>query len=363
MKAFYQPSVVAEMAARLAANHPALPVDRLVAEVVADFPALELLGRARRIAQGLRDHLPPSFPDALEILLASMGPEDAQGGMDGMSGFRHLPFLNFVGLYGLEHPDLALDALERMTCHFSAEFDIRPFILTHPDITIPRLRQWAHHPDWRVRRVASEGSRPRLPWGVRLKPFVLDPTAGLEIIEPLRGDPHPVVRRSVANHLNDVAKDHPERVVACLGRWLQEPNPHARWIAGHALRTLIKQGHPQALALMGFGGLQAPRCLSFRVEPERIVLGEDVTLAVELRCLEDAKLSIDYALYHRRLKGSLARKVFKWTVREVRAGQVLRLEKRHPMRRITTRKYYPGMHRLELLVNGVAVGEGGFELT
>lgn len=267
-----------------------------------------------------------------------------------------------MGMYGLHHPEIALDALERMTCYFSAEFDIRPFLVNHPGMTLSRMRQWSHHQDWRLRRLASEGSRPRLPWGMRLNSFIRDPTPCLEIIEPLHADPHPVVRRSVANHLNDVSKDHSAVAVATARRWLDNGDQGTRWIVGHALRTLVKQGHADALTLLGFSGEEPPEAVAFVITPSQVVLEESVTFTATLRCREAATLSMDYALHHQRQNGSLSRKVFKLSRRRVASGEEIRLEKTHPMRRITTRRYYPGLHRIEVLINGKAICGGTFEL-
>ncbi len=362
LKEIFQRPLVEEMARRVLANHSDLDAATLVEEIVADFPQLELMARARRMAVALRIHLPAPVPEAVAILLVSMGGDDGSGGVEGYAGFRHLPFLNFVGMYGLDHPVVALDALERMTRYFSAEFDIRPFILHHPALTLPRMQVWARDADWRLRRLASEGSRPRLPWGVRLTPFIRDPSPCLEIIEPLHADPHPAVRRSVANHLNDVAKDHPRVAVATARRWLENGENGTRWIVRHALRTLVKQGNPEALALLGFSGSESPDTLAFTITPQRVMMGEAVTFVAELRCREEALLSIDYAVHHQKKNGSLVPKVFKLSRKQVTSNEVIRIEKSHAMRPITTRRYYPGLHRIEVLVNGKAVCGGTFEL-
>ncbi|MEO5366372.1 MAG: DNA alkylation repair protein [Magnetococcus sp. WYHC-3] len=362
LKEIYHRPLVETLAGEVAANHPGFDAQTFVAEVVADFPRLELMARSRRIAEGLRAHLPEAFPDAVAILLNSMGEDDGSGGVEGYGGFRHLPFLNFVGTYGMEHPDIALDALERMTRYFSAEFDVRPYILNHPQRTLPRLHAWARHEDWRLRRLASEGSRPRLPWGLRLKPCIDDPTPCLGILEHLHADPHPVVRRSVANHLNDVAKDHPARVVTTARRWLEHGNENTHWIVGHGLRTLIKKGHPEALTLMGFSGAQPPDVIAFTITPRQVTLGNIVTFSATLHCRESATLCIDYAVHHRRQNGTLSPKVFKLARRRVGTDEEILLEKKHPMRLVTTRRYYPGLHRIDLLVNGTVVCTGTFEL-
>lgn len=362
LKEIFNRSLVTEMALRVTANHPEFKANVFIEAVVADLTNLELLARSQRIAEELRIHLPASFSNAISILLNSMGEDDGRGGVEGMDGFRHLPFLNFVGLYGLDHPEIALNALESMTLHFSAERDIRYFLMHHPNLTLPRMRQWANHSDWRLRRLASEGTRPRLPWAIRLKAFINDPSIALEIIEPLHTDPHPVVRRSVANHLNDVSKDHPDTAVATAKRWWANGEDGSRWIVKHGLRTLIKQGNPGALTLLGFSGEYPPQALRFTLTPQQVILGGAITFHAELHCREAATLSIDYAVHHQKKNGSLSPKVFKLSRRKVAPGEIIRLEKIHPLRPITTRTFYPGTHRIVVLVNGQAVCEGTFEL-
>lgn len=363
LKDIFHNDLVKEVADRVSSRYPGFATDAFVQEIVADLPGLEFMARARRIAKGLHSYLLLPFPDAVAILLESLGEDDGSGGVEGYDSFRYLPFLNFVGMYGLDHPDVALDALAYMTRYFSAEFDIRPFLLHHPQWALSRMKQWSQHPDWRLRRLASEGSRPRLPWGVRLKPFLKDPTLCLEIIDPLYTDPHPVVRRSVANHINDVAKDHPAVAVAVARRWSENGNDATRWIVRHALRTLVKKGDAEALALLGFSGTQPPEAVAFSIMPLQVVLGGSVTFVATLRVLEAANLSIDYAVHYQRQNGSTSPKIFKLCRRHVLTNETIRIEKCHPLRPISTRRHYSGPHRIELLVNGRAICSGTFELT
>ncbi|MBF0183540.1 MAG: DNA alkylation repair protein [Magnetococcales bacterium] len=362
LKEIFDRPLVEALAARVAAVYPGFAAEAMVAAVLTDFAGLALMARVGRIAEGLQTFLPPHFPAAVVILLAALGEDDGSGGVEGHAGFRYLPLLHFVGRYGLAHPQLALDALAEMTRYFSAEFAIRPYILHHPELTLPRLQQWAEDADWRLRRLASEGSRPRLPWGVRLQPFIDNPEVCLAIIEPLFAESHPVVRRSVANHLNDVAKDHPKRVLTTARRWLAQGDANSRWMVRHALRTLIKQGDGDALALLGFSGSQPPEVVAFSLGPAEVKLGEAVTFTATLRCRQPARLCIDYRIHHQRHNGTLSPKVFKLSTRQVVADTLVQLEKHHTLRLITTRRYYPGEHRLELLVNGTILCGGSFVL-
>jgi 3-methyladenine DNA glycosylase AlkC len=223
LKSWINADVVRDIARRVKQQHAAFDHKRFIAEVSADLPPLALLARSHRIARALHDYLPRDYEAALKIVLQSMDAERPKS--DGFYGFELLPYLNFVGDYGVDHPAPSLRALASMTRLFSAEFDIRPFLVKHQAQTLKAVRQWARDPDWRVRRLASEGIRPRLPWGLRLRAFIENPLPVLEILELLRRDPHENVRRSVANNLNDIAKDHPDLVLATAQRWWADGSP------------------------------------------------------------------------------------------------------------------------------------------
>lgn len=364
LRSIFSGRVVEEIAARVAARAPGFARERFVAEILADLPALEIMDRARRIAEGLHRHLPPDYPAALAILLASLGEDDGSGGIEGMGGFRFLPFLNYVGAYGLEHPDLSLPALRTMTKYFSAEFAIRPYLLRHPERTLANLAVWAHDPDWRVRRLVSEGTRPRLPWGMRLRPFIADPAPVLALLESLRTDPIAAVQRSVANNLNDIAKDNPAPVLATAERWLAAGDAGTKWIVRHGLRTLVKQGDRQALALLGYMGGETVRLDGLELDRETVTLGEALAFSFELVSAAGTavRLAVDYRIHHRRANGGQTPKTFKLAVRELAPGERVRLTRRHPIVPITTRRYYPGPHRLEIMVNGLSLGTAGFTL-
>lgn len=364
LKDFYNAAVVGGIAERVSAAHPVFPVDHFRKEVMAVLPPLSLMQRARAIADGLRRHLPPGYPDALAILLNSLDPDDSKGGIDGMGGFRHLPLLNFVGAYGLEHPDLSLNALRQMTKHFSAEFDIRYFIERHHDLTMTAVRSWTNDPHWAVRRLCSEGLRPRLPWGLRLKRFIADPMPVLEIIETLRADPHESVRRSVANNLNDIAKDNPDAVIATVRRWQAEDPDGTADAVRHGLRTLVKKGDTRALKLLGFDHKAPVTMLDFAIAKSRYRVGDRLAFTVCLRHdgRKTAKLSVDYAVHWRNARGGLQAKVFKLAKPQLGPGETVTLEKTHSLKPITTRRYYAGEHKVEILVNGQSVADAKFHL-
>lgn len=326
---------------------------------------LELKARVNHIATALRAHLPAHYPAALTVILRAAADWPPAAADDPFAVFAAWPMIDFVGLYGLDHPELSLAALMQLTPLFSAEFAIRPFLVRHSALTLATLAGWTGDPDADVRRLVSEGTRPRLPWGLRLKAFQADPRPTLALIETLKDDPAESVRRSVANHLNDVAKDHPDTVVAVCERWQTGASDQRRWIIRHATRSLIKAGHPGTLALLGFDGAPRVKVEALRLDPQTLAVGD--TLALSFRVVSTAtrpqRLVVDYIVHHRGANGALRPKVFKLKTLELAAGVNLALTKRHSFKPITTRRYYPGSQALEVVINGRSLARQTFQLS
>ena len=247
-----------------------------------------------------------------------------------------------------------------MTKRFSAEFAVRPFIAADPERALRWLETWAGDASPHVRRLASEGSRPRLPWGMRLGVFVADPAPLIPLLTRLRDDPSEDVRRSVANSLNDIAKDHPDLVAGIAYDWLRDAPPARARLVRHACRTLIKRGHVATLAALGY----RPAAVTAELELATPVVrfGGALEFAAVLRAQAAGEVVLDYVVHHRKANGGLSPKVFKWKRVRLEKGKPLRLARRHPMRPITTRVYRDGPHRLEIVVNGTVVGAADFEL-
>lgn len=331
-----------------------LDLDRgWVDRTAAALPDLELKARVAHVAAALWDALGPDFPSALRRMLDAVFSET-----DPLTGWGTWPAFRFVSDNGLDHPELSLAALERLTPLWSAEFAVRPFLVQHPELTLATCHAWAQSEREHVRRLASEGTRPRLPWGMQLRDFVADPTPVLELLERLRDDPAEYVRRSVANNLNDVAKDHPDRVVAVCQAWMEGASPERQRLVKHALRTLIKQGHPGALAIVGVTPPQLADW-SWDVSPT-VQLGGHVVVTVRLLLEADQKLIVDYLVRFAGARGP-RRKVFKGHVVQGRVG-VVELTKRLPVKPVTVRRYYAGTQGIELLINGQNLGAASFEL-
>ncbi len=359
-KNLFSVTVIEQMADHLRRAWPPFDRDGFVAAASAGLDALELSARSRQIQAALGRFLPPDFPTAADVLLAALRPPE---GGEGVAGMALLPMTHYVGEHGIGHFDRGLDALREMTKRFSAEFGIRAFLLADAPRCLKTLATWARDPDERVRRLVSEGTRPRLPWATRLPAFIADPSPVLPLLEALRDDPSEDVRRSVANHLNDIAKDHPDLVVDLAARWLRDAPPARERLVRHACRTLVKNGHPGALAALGHGR-PVVRLDRLDVRTPRVRLGEalvfSVSIASEAETPQD--LVIDYVIHHRKANGRTSPKVFKWKRLRCAAGEAHTAERRHPIRPITTRAYYPGEHFVEVQVNGEPLGRASFEL-
>jgi 3-methyladenine DNA glycosylase AlkC len=340
------------------------PRTRFEKEALDGLSGLELKDRVRHIVGVMHGFLPGNFPQAARVLVGLKKNWVAGDPDDKMRGFAAWPVIDYVGEYGLAHPDESLSVLRELTSFFSAEFAIRPFIIEHPDLAFRYLETWTADPDEHVRRLVSEGSRPRLPWGQQIPASIADPSAGLALLERLKDDPSEYVRRSVANHLNDVSKDHPDTVVKVCRNWLDGAGPERQWIIRHAARTLVKAGHPAVFGLLGYTENPEVVLDSLNISPRRMSIGESVTFKARLRSESDThqKFVVDYAVHHVKANGKTTPKVFKFKSLELAPGETMELVKKHTIRPISTRRYYPGEHAVEILVNGRSLGLRAFTL-
>ncbi|MFB7369271.1 DNA alkylation repair protein [Streptomyces sp. NPDC056222] len=350
---------------RIRVVHPQFDVDSYAAEVASRMPGKELKDRVLVLAEGLRTRLPADYAEAVPILLAILGDELAEGeGMFNSSWFL-MPVARFVEEYGLDHPGLSLDAIEEITKRHTGEYAIRPYLEQHYALSMERVARWALSPSHNVRRLASEGIRPRLPWARTLTVFVKDPRPVLEILEPLRSDPSGYVRKSVANNLNDISKDAPDLALATALRWLEEsPTPETGWIVKHGLRTLVKKGDQQALAILGATGGEHVRVPRLTITPRSVTLGETLLIGFDIENTDDRahSIAVDYVVHHVRKNGRSIPKVFKLTTLELGPGERRSLEKTHAIKEVQTRRYYAGEHTVDIQVNGLVQATGRFDL-
>ena len=320
--------------------------------------------RAALIRDSLWKYLPKDYPRALEIILNALPSKIPGCEFTGFDRFMVMPQNDFVAKYGLDYYDLSMPALYEMTQRFTAEGAIRAFILKFPEKTLAVLSEWAEDENCHVRRLVSEGTRPRLPWAIQLKPFIEDPRPVLKLLEKLKADPELIVRRSVANNLNDIAKDNPDQVVKTLRRWSKINDEGTHWLIRHAARTLIKQGNKEALAVLGYDSDVGIALSKIQLDAPAVKMGGEINFAFEIKSTsrKTQRLVIDYIIHHRKANGRLMPKVFKLTKKDLAAGESLQISKKHSFRPISTRKYYRGTHYLEIQVNGALFGKVDFEL-
>lgn len=314
-----------------------------------------LMERLRQTALAYEAALPGSFRDKLDVLRAIAPKVD--------HAFVAISIGDFVAREGLHDAKHSLHALREITRYGSSEFAVRPFLQRDLTGTLAIMEAWAHDGDEHVRRLSSEGSRPRLPWGLRLTELVKDPRPTAPILKALQRDPSLYVRKSVANHLNDITKDHPRMVMDLVESW-DRSVPETAWIARHALRTLIKRGDTRALALMGARAGADVTVERFSVKPRRVKLGGRIEFETKIvsKSKRPQTLIVDYVVHYVKASGSAFPKVFKWKVVTLAPGESLVLSKRQQIRDFSTRRHHAGRHVVELQINGIRPARDHFQL-
>jgi 3-methyladenine DNA glycosylase AlkC len=317
--------------------------------------ALSLMQRLRRVAEALHAALPLGYLEALDVL-RSLAPRLN-------SGFVTLALPEFVALYGQCEFERSMEALAFFTTFGSSEFAVRHFLQRDLTRTLVVMERWSQNENEHIRRLASEGSRPRLPWSFRLAPLVADPGRTAAIVDRLKDDASLYVRKSVANHLNDITKDHPAYVLDLLDDWPLD-SPGTAWIARHALRTLIKKGDKRALAITGAGKPAQVSVHAFKVMPAAIDLGGTVTISgtLESTSATAQKLVVDYAIHYVKQSSATSAKVFKLKTLVLEPGQSVNFVHRRLIRDFTTRRHYAGRHAIDLTINGDIHANGFFVL-
>ncbi|MFD1887163.1 DNA alkylation repair protein [Paenibacillus wenxiniae] len=354
-KARYSPAFLQQFAAIVQQHIASFDEQRFYERVHAEgWDDLAFKQRIRRISEAFTDALQLSFEEMIKLLV-TMAPQ--------CRGVEYLFFPDCIELNGMEQPELSMAALAKLTPYSSSEFAVRPFIVQHTEQMLEQMRRWADDGDEHVRRLASEGFRPRLPWSFQLRMFIENPEPTLAILERLKQDPSLYVRKSVANHLNDIAKDHPERVAEVARSWYGH-HPYTDWIVKHGCRTLLKQDHPVIMELLGYMPSEHIRVSELHVSRDTVAIGEEIELSFVMHneAATAQNVRIDYEMQFVKANGKQAPKRFRWVSRDFASGRHL-MRKKHSFKLITTRVYYPGMHHVHLYVNGVQMGEVSFEVT
>jgi len=330
---------------------------------------LELKERGDQVTAAMVEYFPADFPKAGDIMLGSLGAcLDKKNSTDsvntsGISGWAIIPMTLYVGRCGYKHFDVSMNLFREMTKRTTSEFGIREFLQKSPGKTLAVLMTWAGDENQHVRRLASEGCRPRLPWAQRLAKYIDNPAPVIKLLERLKDDDEEYVRRSVANNLNDIAKDHPDVVAEIAGRWLKGASEERKRLVRHACRTLIKNGHKKTLSVLGY---KAPKVKQVKIKlaSNKVVFGDalEFSLSFSSDLNREQPFVIDYIIHHQKANGTISPKVFKLKTTTLAKGKDLSITKRHAIKKITTRVYYPGLHRLEIVINGVSIGKKDFKL-
>ncbi|HVS32014.1 MAG TPA: DNA alkylation repair protein [Thermoanaerobaculia bacterium] len=367
LKEFFSRDLVRRLAGDIHRVHPDFPAKAFISRAGAGLEDLELLDRARHLARVLAQFLPPAYPEAIDVLLRSLGPEHESDELlgVGMAPFYYMPHVLFVAERGLDHFDLSMRAQYELTKRFSAESSIRFYIDQHPERTFAILRRWIGDENAHVRRLVSEGTRLRLPWAPRVRWLDEHPERVLELLELLKDDPSTMVRRSVANNLNDLGKVHPELLARTCASWRADTTAERRALIEHALRSAIKRGDPDALRLLGFGGRAAVAVEGVEFRPSRVAIGGRVSMTFILRSTskKSQDLLVDVAVHFVKARGDAKAKVFKLKSIELPPRGRAAFETAFSLAVHTTRVPQPGTHAVDVLVNGKPYRAGSFEVT
>ncbi len=315
------------------------------------FADKEILDKMRHTTQCLKKALPESYKKALDILKEA-APH--------AKGFEAMSLPDYVATYGMQEWDLSLSALYHFTKYSTSELAIRPFLAEDPEKVMALMTEWAEDKDPRVRRFASEGCRPRLPWAMALPQFKKDPSLILPILEKLRNDESEDVRRSVANNLNDISKDNPDVALAICKHWYGE-SKNTDKIVKHACRTMLKAGDKRALLIFGYSDPSTLTLKNFKLESTKIKIGDYVRFSFDLQLKEKSKVRLEYAIFYVKSKGQLSKKVFKITENDYAPGTHT-MTRKHSLADMSTREHFPGTHQIAIIVNGAAMAKASFDL-
>ncbi|WP_434361540.1 DNA alkylation repair protein [Parasalinivibrio latis] len=356
------PQFVDEIANSLIGNIEDFDKDAFCKRVCNKLESLELKDRLLLITEELYQIFPSDIDTRNATLKDVICQLDSEGNPL-LWGWKVLPFNGVIGQHGTLRFEESLNMLKGTTERFSSEFDVRYYLLYDLEKALAIMESWVTDPNHHVRRLVSEGTRPRLPWAMQLPALIKDPSPILPLLEKLRDDESEYVRRSVANNLNDISKDHPDLVAAIADQWIQGADKNRKRLVKHACRTLIKNGHSGAMSVFGF---QLPELDIFRlsVETPRVQFGNNVVFSAILgsEAKNSQLLVIDYVMHFVKNNGKQSAKVFKWKTVTLKSGETIEISRSHAIKPITTRKYYPGSQGISLRINGQDYGNTAFEL-
>ncbi|MBY1553899.1 DNA alkylation repair protein [Clostridioides difficile] len=353
LKNMYNRESLYEVAVAIQSVYNSFKVDEFIKSTMDEtWNNLELKARCRKISMSLGMYLPEDYKEALSILEKSV------------TGFYFAFFFpDFVEVYGQDdiNWDLSISALERNTEYWSSEFAVRAFIIKDEERMMAQMRKWSKHKNEHIRRLASEGCRPQLPWGQAISKFKKDPTPVLPILEQLKTDTSTYVQKSVANNLNDISKTHPDLVISIAKDWYGK-NKSTNWIVKHGCRTLLKKGNRDVLALFGYDDTTSINLQDFTLETTSISIGEDLTFSFNILAKKATKTRLEYGIDYMKSNGKRNRKIFKISEVSLKENEKKSYMKKHSFADVSVRRHYPGIHSITIIINGVEKGKLDFEL-
>lgn len=359
LKNHYNKPFITGVAAVIKNPYPNFDKERFIGLIFdKDWADKELKDRMRHVAVCLNKTLPDDYSKAIDILKTAA---PSIKGISEFGGFLGMFCPDFVELYGLDDWEISIAALEEFTKYSSSEFAVRPFIKKDNAKMMAQMQKWAKHDNHHVRRLASEGCRPRLPWAMALPEFKKDPSSILPILHILKDDSEEYVRRSVANNLNDIAKDHPENVIDIAKQWYGKNNNTDRLVK-HACRTLLKKADKKTLEIFGFSSNDAVIVNSLQTDRSIVKKGEEINFSCNIDIKKSGKLRFEYAVDFMKANGKTSRKIFQLKESDYQPCNI-RFNKKHSFKEMTTRKHYAGQHNIAILANGVEVASQEFLLS
>lgn len=354
LKNLYSETFITRLAGELANAYP-INKKKFIADVLdKDWPGKELKQRTRHVVHMLNKHVPETYPKQV-VVLKQVAPH--------FRGYPAVLFPDFIEVYGLADFPVSIDALEEFTQYSTSEFAVRPFIIRYEKEMLKQHLKWAKHKNHHVRRLASEGIRPRLPWAMALPAFKKDPSSILPIIEVLKADESEYVRRSVANNLNDISKDHPQVVLGIVNEW-KGIGKETDWIIKHASRGLLKQGHTEALSSFGLNHAIKAIVNSLNISKNKVRIGDEFTFGFEVELKEKTAqdVRVEYRIYFVKATGKSSGKIFQVGTYTMAPKEKLSIQRRHKFADLTTRKHHKGAHKIAVVINGKELADKPFEL-
>jgi 3-methyladenine DNA glycosylase AlkC len=357
LKDTYTKDYICNLAIVIKQVYPNLDHKKFVNEVIdKSWPQRELKDRMYHISHCLKSHIQQPYTKSITVLSKIVSQ---------FGSYEAMFFPAFIELYGLDDWQTSIPALELFTQYSSSEFAVRQFIIQDPKKMMQQMKRWSKHKNYHVRRLASEGCRPRLPWAIALPEFKKDPDLILPILETLKNDPELYVRRSVANNLNDIAKDHPALIYKITKQWLGK-NEELDWLVKHGCRTLLKRGDKKILQLFGY---KNPKHVVVNMLScdKSVSIGNSFSFNIKLKTnatkpVKLGKLRIEYAIHYLKSNGQLSKKVFKIS-ESIISEPIKIISKKHSFRQMSTRKHYPGQHKISIIVNGELLKTKSFMVT